>query len=70
MLALASLTEALDMRPEAGSDRFHSNLRRRRQDNPSLAVDNQAVLVALRNSNACNPVLRASAKAIIEELEL
>ena len=29
--------------------------------------DDQAVLTALENENACNPVLRASARAIIED---
>lgn len=32
--------------------------------------DDEAVLLALSYENACNPVLRASARSIIEESEM
>ena len=41
--------------------------RRRQADLPSF--DDQAVLTALENENACNPVLRASARSIIEDTD-
>lgn len=71
MLVLATLTEALDLRSEAGSDKLRLNTRRRkRQDNLSPIFEDRVVLVALQNKNACNPVLRASANTIIEEMEM
>ncbi len=45
--------------------RFPQRRRRRRQmETPGF--QNQTILVALENENACNPVLRASANSIIE----
>ena len=50
--------------------------RRRRQADATPTAEpiptfaDQVVLVALQNENACNPVLRASANSIIEEMEL
>ena len=44
--------------------------RKRRQatEEPPRSFPDQAVMVALENENACNPVLRASALSIIETL--
>ena len=32
--------------------------------------DDAAVVIALENENACNPVLRASSNSIVEQLEM
>ena len=34
-----------------------------------LPFDDQAALTALENENACNPILRASARSIIEDTD-
>lgn len=44
--------------------------RKKRQAAPQvLSFDDQVILVALQNENACNPVLKASANSIIETVE-
>lgn len=80
MAVIANLTSAqLDILTETESQRLTTEylnpptvlpmnigLRGRRQT--ELNFDDQIVLIALENENACNAVLRASANSIIEEL--
>ena len=66
----------LDRTPGESNDRIPQTfgevdelpIRQRRQD--ALSFEEHAVLVALQNDNACNPVLRASANSIIEEMQM
>lgn len=84
MAVIANLTSAqLDILTETESQRLTTEylnpptvlpmnigLRGRRQTAPEMMLnfDDQIVLIALENENACNAVLRASANSIIEEL--
>ena len=51
---------------EPDSDSFAPRPRQRRQSGGSLAFTMDQFLLACANQDACNPVLRASANAIIE----
>lgn len=42
---------------------------RRKRQEPERSFTDQDIRTALENENACNPVLRASANAIIETVE-
>ena len=55
---------------EIGLPPIGAKRRRRRRRQANLPFDDQAVLTALENENACNPVLRASARSIIEDTDL
>ena len=42
--------------------------RRKRQNGGRPSFDDATILMALENENACNPVLRTSSNAVIEEV--
>ena len=44
----------------------YAHYRQRRQIVSNTMFEDQTILLALQNENACNPVLRASANAILE----
>ena len=44
--------------------------RSKRQAQSFNTFDDAAVVFALENENACNPVLRASSNSIVEQLEM
>ena len=81
MVVLANLTEAQEnLARENETQRLDSDFlepptptfppgfgRKKRQAQRPPTFDEQVVLVALDNENACNPVLRSSARSIIEE---
>ena len=62
------LVEDEDLDPDDSPDEYDnvSHQRQRRQSDASTTFEDQVILLALENENACNPVLRASANAILE----